>query len=42
VDQAAVFELVRKYNSRSTPTLVIGEEILQGFDPDKIERALAG
>jgi len=41
VDQAAVFELVRKYNSRSTPTLVIGEEILKGFDPDEIERALA-
>jgi glutaredoxin len=40
-DQAAVFELVRTYNSRSTPTLVIGDEVLIGFDPKLIEQALA-
>jgi glutaredoxin len=40
-DQAAIFELVRTYNSRSTPTLVIGDEVLIGFDPKRIEQALA-
>lgn len=39
-DQAAVFELVRKYNSRSTPTVVIGGEVLIGFNPDRIEELL--
>ena len=41
VDQAAVFELVRKYNSRSTPTVVIGDEVLIGFDPEQLTAALA-
>jgi glutaredoxin len=40
VDQAAVFELVRKYNSRSTPTVVIGDEVLIGFDPEQLTAAL--
>ena len=40
-DQAAIFELVRTYNSRSTPTTVIGDEVLIGFDPERIEQALA-
>jgi glutaredoxin len=40
-DQVAVFELVRTYNSRSTPTVVIGDEVLIGFDPKCIEQALA-
>jgi glutaredoxin len=40
-DQAAIFELVRTYNSRSTPTVVIGDEVLIGFDPKRIEQALA-
>ncbi len=40
-DQAAVFELVRTYNSRSTPTLIVGDEIVIGFDPDRIEKLLA-
>ena len=39
-DQAAVFELVRKYNSRSTPTVVIGDEVLIGFDPEQLTAAL--
>jgi len=39
-DQVAVFELVRKYNSRSTPTVVIGDEVLIGFDPERIDRLL--
>jgi glutaredoxin len=40
-DQAAVFELVRTYNSRSTPTVVIDGEVLIGFDPEQITAALA-
>jgi glutaredoxin len=40
-DQAAVFELVRTYNSRSTPTVVINDEVLIGFDPERIDEALA-
>jgi glutaredoxin len=40
-DQVAVFELVRTYNSRSTPTVVIGDEVLIGFDQKCIEQALA-
>lgn len=40
-DEAAVFELVRKYGSNSTPTVVIDDEVLIGFDPERIERTLA-
>jgi glutaredoxin len=39
-DQAAVFELVRTYNSRTTPTTVIGTEVVIGFDPNRIEKLL--
>jgi len=40
-DQTAVFELVRKYNSRSTPTIVVGDEVMIGFNPDQLEQMLA-
>jgi len=40
-DQRAVFELVRTYNSRSTPTIVVGEQVMIGFDPDKLDEMLA-
>lgn len=40
-DKIAVFTLVRKYRSQSTPTLVIGDKVLIGFEPEKIEAALA-
>jgi glutaredoxin len=40
-DQAAVFDLVRKYNSRSTPTIVVGEQVMIGFDPERLEQMLA-
>jgi len=36
-----VRELVETYNSRATPTLVIGDEVLIGFDPEAIDEALA-
>jgi len=40
-DQRAVFELVRTYNSRSTPTIVVGEQVMIGFDPEKLDAMLA-
>jgi hypothetical protein len=40
-DQRAVFELVRTYNSRSTPTIVVGEKVMIGFDPEKLDEMLA-
>jgi glutaredoxin len=41
-DQKAVFELVRTYNSRSTPTIVVDDQIMIGFDPEKLDLMLAG
>jgi glutaredoxin len=41
VDQQAVFELVRTYKSRSTPTIVIGDQVMIGFDPDRLDQLLA-
>jgi glutaredoxin-like YruB-family protein len=38
-DPAALRELVR-LNSRSTPTIVVGEEVMVGFDPDRLESLL--
>jgi len=40
-DSAAVEDLVERYQSRSTPTLVIGEEVMIGFDPDRLNQLLA-
>lgn len=40
-DQQAVFELVRTYQSRSTPTIVVGEEVMVGFDPERLDKMLA-
>jgi glutaredoxin len=37
VDADAVNDLIHKYQSRSTPTLVIGEEVMIGFDPDQLD-----
>lgn len=39
-DKIAVFTLVRKYRSQSTPTLIIGDKVLIGFEPEKIEAIL--
>ena len=33
-------ELVR-YKSRATPTIVVGEEIMIGFDPERLEKMIA-
>jgi glutaredoxin len=40
-DQKAVFELVRTYNSRTTPTTVIGDEVVIGYDTERIDQLLA-
>jgi protein-disulfide isomerase len=40
-DQRAVFELVRTYNSRSTPTIVVGNKVMIGFDPEQLDQMLA-
>ncbi len=37
-DERAVHELVYKYQSRATPTVVIGEEVIIGFDRDRIDQ----
>jgi glutaredoxin len=41
VDQSAVSELVVRYQSRSTPTIVVGDEVMIGFDPERLEKMLA-
>jgi len=39
-DFGAVLELVETYHSRATPTLVIGDEVVIGFDPQRIDELL--
>lgn len=39
-DPAAAQDLVHKYGSRSTPTIVIGEEVMVGFDPERLDQLL--
>jgi hypothetical protein len=39
-DYSAVRELVEKYQSRSTPTIVVGDEVMIGFDPQRLEQIL--
>ena len=39
-DPAAVRELTEKYGSHSTPTLVIGEEVMIGFNPERLDEIL--
>ena len=40
-DFSAQKELVGKYQSRTTPTIVVDEEVMIGFDPDRLEEMLA-
>ena len=40
LDASAVRDLREKYNSHSTPTLVIGEEVMIGFDPERLDEIL--
>jgi hypothetical protein len=39
-DFGAVRELVETYRSRATPTVVIGDEVIIGFDPERINELL--
>jgi glutaredoxin-like YruB-family protein len=36
----ALRELTEKYNSHSTPTLVIGDEVMVGFNPERLDEIL--
>jgi hypothetical protein len=36
-----VDELVNKYKSRVTPTLVVDDEVMAGFDPERLDELLA-
>jgi hypothetical protein len=38
---SVVRELVETYRSRTTPTVVIGDEVLIGFQPERIAQLLA-
>jgi glutaredoxin len=40
-DAQAVQELIFKYQSRSTPTLVIDGQVVIGFDPEELDRLIA-
>jgi glutaredoxin len=37
----AVRDLVYKYGSRSTPTIVIDDEVIVGFNPERLDQLLA-
>jgi glutaredoxin len=39
-DSNARDELINKYDSMSTPTVVVGDKVLIGFDPEKLANAL--
>ena len=34
----AVRDLVYKYGSRSTPTMVVDDEVIVGFDPERLDQ----
>jgi glutaredoxin len=40
LDAGAVKELMENYGSHSTPTLVIGEEVMIGFNPARLDEIL--
>jgi glutaredoxin len=40
-DQQALIELVRTYKSNSTPTIVVGDQVMIGFDPERLDKMLA-
>ena len=39
-DPAALRDLTDTYHSHSTPTLVIGEEVMIGFNPERLDEIL--
>jgi glutaredoxin len=38
---SAVREMVGTYKSRATPTIVVGDEVMVGFDPERLQQLLA-
>ncbi len=40
-DELAMKELTEKYNSRSTPTILVDDEVIIGFDREELERVLS-
>jgi hypothetical protein len=40
-DFSALTDLVEKYQSRSTPTIVVDDEVMMGFDPQRLEKLLS-
>ncbi|MEK3800087.1 glutaredoxin domain-containing protein [Peribacillus sp. FSL H8-0477] len=40
-DSAAMNELTNKYGSYSTPTVIIKDEVIIGFEIDKMKKALS-
>jgi hypothetical protein len=39
-DRTHVNELVGTYQSRSTPTIVVDDEVMIGFDPERLDKML--
>ena len=39
-DEDALHELAEKYKSRSIPTVVIDDEVVIGFDPERLDELL--
>lgn len=39
-DPQAVYDLVETCQSRSTPTIIVGDEVVIGFDPDRLAQLL--
>jgi glutaredoxin len=37
----AVRDLVYKYGSQTTPTIVIDEEVITGFNPERLDQIFA-
>ena len=40
-DYQALYELIEDLGGRQTPTLLVGEQVIFGFDPEGYESALA-
>jgi hypothetical protein len=40
-DLGALTDLVEKYRSRSTPTIVVDDKVMMGFDPERLEQLLS-
>ena len=40
-DSEAIHELVEHYKSRSTPTVVVGDQVMIGFNPERLDQMLA-